>query len=82
MNNDLTIITEAGQRKRLVEIAAPVEPREGDRGHRITLCRAGGGGDETYLAPTLSCALAVAERLLKGEEVPKRYFDFPNGDLR
>jgi hypothetical protein len=72
---------EAGKQKRLVEIAAPIEPRKNYRDHRITLLRSGGAGDETYLAPTLACALAVAECLLKGEEVPKRYFDFPNGSL-
>lgn len=67
-------VWEAGQAKRLVEIASPVEPTEGARHHRISLMREDGREDESYLAPSLGCALAVAELLLRGEEVPKNYF--------
>ncbi|RJF82312.1 hypothetical protein D3877_19925 [Azospirillum cavernae] len=68
------IVAEASRQKRLVEIAAPINPQDHARKHRVSLMGASGIAEETYLAPTLDCALAVAELLLRGEEVPKNYF--------
>lgn len=73
---------EAGQDKVVVEIAAPVEPRDGECSHRVTVRRADGSPDETYLAPDLDCALAVAGLLLTGLPVPRDYFRRDGGTNR
>lgn len=69
----IELVIDGGQAKRLVEIAAPVDPQGLARDCRVCLMRQDGTPDETYLTVTHESALTVAGLLLRGVEVPKNY---------